>query len=76
MQSEARSEPDGRRPFLGRCVRLLGLLATGGMVLQTTAGGCSESLNSILNTLGEDVVMGVGTGLSNLAQALVLNLFI
>jgi hypothetical protein len=46
------------------------------MLTQVTAGGCSESLNSILNTLGEDAVNGVGTGIGNLVQALVLNLFI
>ena len=76
MRSEASSEPDGRWSFLGRCVRLLGFLATGCMLTQVTAGGCSESLNSILNTLGEDAVNGVGTVIGNLAQALVLNLFI
>jgi len=76
MRSEASSEPDRRWPLLGRCVRLLGFLTAGCMLTQVTAGGCGENLNGLLNTLGDDVVQGVGTGLSNLAQAGILTLFI
>ena len=54
----------------------MGFLTAGCMLTQVTAGGCGESLNSILNTLGDDVVKGVGTGLSNLAEAGLLTLFI
>jgi hypothetical protein len=64
------------RSRFSRCVRWLGPLVAGGMLLQTDTGGCSQSLDSILNTLAQSAVQGLGTGVSNLAQVLVLNLFI
>ena len=57
---------------LRRLVSFLG----GGVLLQATAGGCEESLSNIAAALGQPVITGIGNGLSSLAEATVLNLFI
>jgi hypothetical protein len=57
-------------------VRQLGILAAGGTLLQATAGGCSQTLESILTTLGQDAVSGIGSGISDLTQVLVIHLFL
>lgn len=62
----------GRR-VSARWVRWLGPL-TIGLLFQTTTAGCDPS--ATLATLQQDVIAGIGTGVSNLAQFLVLNLFI
>ena len=54
---------------------LLRLLA-GGILLQATAGGCQDALSSVANALGQPVATGIGNGLSNLVQALVVGVFI
>jgi hypothetical protein len=48
----------------------------GGVILQVTAGGCQESLSSVAEALGQPLATGIGNGLSSLAEATVLNLFI
>ncbi len=64
----------GRTGSLGaRCVRWLGPL-TVGLLLQAGVLGCDPA--STLSTLQDDFVKGLGTGISNLAQYLVLSLFI
>ncbi len=64
-----------RRRGWGTCLRWLGCLAAG-IAFQSTSGGCEETLSSIASTLGQDIVNGIGTGVSNLSQAFTLNLFI
>jgi hypothetical protein len=62
-----------RRLASARCVWRLGPLSIG-LLLQTTATGCDPS--ATLATLQQDLIAGIGTGISNLAQALILELFI
>jgi hypothetical protein len=57
-----------------RLVRLVAFLG-GGILLQTTAGGCQEYLSSFVDALGQPVATGIGNGVSSLLEALVLNLF-
>ncbi len=61
---------------LTRCVRLLASIGAGGVLLQAASGGCSQDLSNFVNTMGQDIVKGIGTGVTNLAEALVLNLFL
>jgi hypothetical protein len=61
--------------MLVRCLRRFGCVMAGGVLLQAT-GGCQSLLTSAAQTLGQDVVSGIGAGLGNLAQAAILNLII
>ena len=58
------------RSILERCVRPVGYLVAG--VLFQAAGGCDFA--ATLNTIQQDIVKGVSTGLGNLSQVFVLNL--
>lgn len=65
-------EADSRPRQASTCyVRWLGFLA-GGVLLQTAATGCS---GQFLSTLGQALSKGIQEGITNAAQALVLNLF-
>lgn len=59
------------RPASVRPARWLAFLAVG-MLLQAAPAGCA---GQFLTTLGQDLSKGLGEGITNLAQALVLNLF-
>jgi hypothetical protein len=74
MHSWTRAElkrPGGAR----RLLRVVSFLS-GGVLLQATAGGCQEYLSSLGDALGQPLATGIGSGLSKLAEAMVLNLFI
>jgi hypothetical protein len=62
-----------RRRVSARCIRWAGPLVVG-LLLQTSTTGCDPS--ATLTTLQQDIVKGIGTGISNLAQFLILNLFV
>jgi len=64
-----------RRPG-GECLRRIVSILGGGILLQAAAGGCEELLRGISGALGQAFVVGIGNGLSNLAEGIVLNLFI
>jgi hypothetical protein len=77
IMSSQVAEQAARRPIrhrLAGCTRWLRLLAVGGVLLQAS-GGCSQDLTNFVNTMREDIVKGIGTGLTSLAEALVLNMF-
>jgi hypothetical protein len=60
--------------LIARLRRLVAFLG-GGILLQST-GGCQEYLSSFIDALGQPVATGIGDGLSNLLQALVVGVFI
>lgn len=60
----------------GICTRAVAIVASGGLLLQATAGGCSQTLDDLAGTLGQNVVEGIGAGVSNLTEALLLNLLV
>jgi hypothetical protein len=62
-----------RRLTISQCVRRLGPLL-GGLVLQTTPTGCDPPLSALPNTFWQDIVAGIGSALSSLAEALILTL--
>jgi hypothetical protein len=64
------------RPDAAPCLWSLLRLLCGGILLQTTTGGCQEALSSVANALGQPVATGIGNGLSNLVQALVVGVFV
>jgi hypothetical protein len=74
MHSSTRA---GSRPTGGlrRLRRLVSLLA-GGIVIQAAAGGCQESLSSVADALGQPLVTGIGSGLTNLVEALLLSVLV
>jgi hypothetical protein len=66
-----------RQPAFRRCVRWLACLTAGGMLLQTaTTTSCGQNLSDLAGALGNPVATGIGIGLSNLAQALVISVFV
>jgi hypothetical protein len=65
------TRPDAA-PRLWSLLRLL----CGGILLQTTTGGCEEYFSNAVSALGYPVATGIGNGLSNLVQALVVGVFI
>ena len=64
------------RRVAGVCTRACAFMTGGGLLLQATAGGCSQTLNDLAGTLGQNVVEGIGSGASNLAEVLFLNLLV
>jgi hypothetical protein len=44
----------------------------GGIALQAAPTGCDQQLNA----LSTDIVNGIGTGIGNLLQALILTIFV
>lgn len=69
-----RTKHSSRRAITRWTRRLWPLI--GGLALQAAPTGCDQQLTSLLNTLSQDVVNGIGTGISNLLQALTLTLFV
>jgi hypothetical protein len=63
------------RRALARWTRRLWPLI-GGVALQAAPAGCDQQLTTLLNTFSQDIVNGIGTGISNLLQALTLTLFV
>lgn len=70
LASAELNHPGRTRRFF-RLVNLLG----GGILLQTT-GGCQEFFSNVIDALGQPVAAGIGDGLSNLVEALVVGVFI
>ncbi len=58
-----------------RMLRLTALLA-GGILLQTAASGCEQYLSNAVSALGNPIATGIGNGISNALQALVVGLLI
>ena len=77
MSSPVKQHRTGHRSprALARWTRQLWPLI-GGVALQAAPTGCDQQLTTLLNTLSQDVVNGIGTGISNLLQALTLDLFV
>lgn len=73
MQTSTRAvpaKPDGA----SRLWSLLGLFS-GGILFQA-AGGCQTYLSSAVDAMGQPLATGIGNGLSNVVQALVVGVFI
>jgi hypothetical protein len=68
-------KPYRRRIRMARSFRRLAPLIAG-IALQTTATSCEQQLTTLANSLSQDLVDGIGAGLGNLLQALMLNLFV
>jgi hypothetical protein len=57
-------------------IRCLGWLipTVAGVVLQTTPTGCDPPLSSLPNTLWQDLISGIGSAITHLAEVLILTL--